>query len=153
LSTDLNYSDKEVVQTLVMVAVAVANGSSVQSVCEEKGIPTEQYFEWANRFGNIDLSHLGTVESRRPPWPKELWHEYREVFKAIIGETLITATVIFVLIVWDYLLGGISEEKRTLLDKIHYYFSLGIMIIFGGSSVLKMLILAVRSIQRLWRRN
>lgn len=147
------HSEKEIVRTLVSVAVAVANGSTVDTVCQDMGISTELYYQWANRFGNIDLSNLGEFESLRPLWAKELWREYREVFKAIVGETLLTGILTFILIVWDYLLRGTSEQKHHTLDKMHYYFSLVIMLIFAASSTLKMLILVVRSIQGLWRRD
>jgi hypothetical protein len=135
-------SEKEIVQALVAAAVAVANGSTIAKFCKERGITTEEYYDWANRFGDINLNDV-SLEGVRPYWAAEIWQEYREAFKTIIGETLLTVVVILILIGIDSMLErmGYPEQKRETLDRIHYSFSITVLIMFACSSAIKMLIL------------
>lgn len=147
-------SEKQIVQTIIAAAVAVSSGSTVVEFCEEKGISTEEYYSWVNRFGEVNLSRIH-VESLRPLWASELWAEYREVFKTFIGETALALLVIGVLIGLDHLLDRIAypKEKRETLDTIHYIFSMSILIMFACSSAIKLLILVARGILRLLKIN
>jgi hypothetical protein len=144
------YTEKKIVQTIIAAAAAVSHGTTISDFCEEKGITTEEYFGWVNRYGEVNLNHIN-VESLRPLWASELWSEYREVFKTFVGETLLTVVVILILIGFDHLLDGIGypKEKREMLDAIHYIFSMAILIMFACSSIIKLLILVVRGIVKL----
>jgi hypothetical protein len=59
--------------------------------------------------------------------------------------------VILIVIGFDHLLDGIGypEEKREMLDSLHYIFSMAILIMFACSSIIKLLILVVRGIIKL----
>jgi hypothetical protein len=147
-------SEKEIVKTLVAAAVAVANGGTIQQFCDDMGITTERYFSWANRFGDINLGEL-VLPHRASLWAFEIWEEYREAFKTIIGETLLTVIVISILIGLDYMLEhiGYPASKRETLERIHYSFSITILIMFACSSVIKMLILIGGGIAGVFRKS
>lgn len=148
------YSEKQMVRTIIAAAVAVSNGSTITDFCEEKGISTEEYYNWVNRFGEVNLNRIH-IASLRPLWASELWSEYREVFKTFVGETLLTVFVILMIIGFEILLDGIGypKEKRETLDAIHYIFSMSILIMFACSSTLKLLTLVIRGILKLWKTN
>ena len=150
-----NHSEKEIVQMLVAAAIARANGSTVIEFCDEKGIKTEDFYAWENRFGEINLRHIITIRSLRPLWIRELWEEYREVLRNFIGETLLAAIVILTLVGFDYVMDhvGFSATKRKIFDILHLVFSIGVLSIFASSSVIKLLGVALRGIQRAWRKK
>jgi hypothetical protein len=147
-------SEKEIVQMLVSAAVAVANGGTIQQFCDDMGISTEKYYGWANRFGNVDLD-IVPPRKRRSLWISEVWEDYREPFKTILGETLLTVVVMVILLGIDYIMEhlGYPPAKRETLEKIHYSFSLIILIMFACSSAIKMLILILSGIAGVWSRN
>src|ERR1700754_3683058 len=74
-------------------------------------------------------------------WFVEIWLEYRNTFKALVGDTLVFALVISVLSGAHYVLNRshLPPERAEVIDKIHFYAYLTFLVIIYGGFILKVL--------------
>lgn len=94
-----------------------------------------------------DISHdAGPPYARGTCWPIELWRENREIFKELIKDIAIFAVIIISLTAFHEILklSTLPQESRNILDKVHFYASLIVFIIFSASFIIKVLVFEFR---------
>ncbi|MGA9769969.1 MAG: hypothetical protein WBV94_13075 [Blastocatellia bacterium] len=74
-------------------------------------------------------------------WFVEVWKDYRDIIKAIVGHALIVALLLSILELYHYweAHSNVTIARREQLGEIDYYGSLGVMLIMVAGLVVEIL--------------
>ncbi len=80
---------------------------------------------------------------RQPPkwWFIELWWESRDAFKELVKHILFFGMLIGALALFHVIIknSGLPDEQKKVFDKVHFYISLIVLVIFSVSFIIKII--------------
>ena len=98
----------------------------------------------------ITQSSSAEVHPQQALWIYEIWTEYRDVFKELVAHTIIFAFLILTLTASHFVLEKLNypQSREDLLDKIHFYSHVIILVIFVIGSIFKVIAFEYRGLRK-----